>query len=722
MHKILDMKNIVIIIGFLLMFFFGCSTNKYQTNRKIQAEMLKKYPYTFRDETVSDNYFGTVVKDPYRWLENDNSDSTSDWVDRQIAYTHKYMDNIPFRDSIKDRLKDLVNYEKFGTPFMKKGKYYMFKNSGLQNQNVLYQVDENGNNIKEILNPNNFSNDGTKALSGISFNKEGDLLAYMISESGADWKTGFVLNLETGKLLEDEIKWIKFSGMSWLGDGFFYSRYPKSDDGKLSTENKNHKLYYHKLGTSQSEDKIWFEDLDNPNRNIYASTSEDEKFLILNQVESTTGNAFSFMDLTKDRISEIQIVSDFTSDVGFVDNIGDKFIVLTDRDAPNKKIVLVDSKKPNENNWKTIVPESENPIKGVSVINENLYVSYLENAYSKVKIYDLEGGFIRDFDLPGIGSISGFSSEKGNDKAFFTFSSFLFPGTIYEFDVKSFDVKKFISPNIDFNVDDYKMEQVWFSSKDGTKVPMFLTYKKSLKMNGKNPVLLYGYGGFNIPLTPSFRSSRLWLLENEGVLAVANLRGGGEFGEKWHKDGTLDQKQNVFDDFISAAEYLVDNKYTSPKYIAIEGGSNGGLLIGACMLQRPDLFGVAFPKVGVLDMLRYHKFTIGWAWATDYGKSDDEDAFNYLMKYSPVHNVKKIQYPSTLVFTADHDDRVVPAHSFKFISELQYNQVGKNPVLIRIDKKAGHGAGKPLTKVLDELADMYSFMFYNMGLDYKRNK
>ncbi len=716
------MKNVGLIMVWLLIFSFGCNTKENQNDRKIQEEMLKKYPNTFRDDTVADNYFGTVVKDPYRWLEDDNSDSTAAWVDRQIAYTNKYLQHIPFRDSVKSRLKELVNYEKFGTPFMKKGKYYMFKNSGLQNQNVLYQVDEKGNNIKEILNPNNLSTDGTKALSGISFNKEGNLLGYMISESGADWKTGFVLDLETGKLLKDEIKWIKFSGMSWFGDGFFYSRYPKSKDGKLSTENKNHKLYYHKLGTSQSEDKVWFEDLKNPNRNIYASTSDDEKFLFLNQVESTTGNAFSFVNLSKGKTSEIKVVNDFTSDINFIDNIGDKFILLTDRNAPNKKIVLVDSRKPNEKNWKTIVPESDNPIKGVSVINKNLYVSYLENAYSKVKIYDLKGKFIKDFDLPAIGSISGFSSEKGNDKAFFTFSSFLFPGTIYEFDVNTFKVKKFISPKIDFNVDDYKMEQVWFSSKDGTKVPMFLTYKKSLKMTGKNPVLLYGYGGFNIPLTPSFRSSRLWLLENGGVLAIANLRGGGEFGEKWHKNGTLDKKQNVFDDFIAAAEYLIKNKYTSPEYIAIEGGSNGGLLIGACMLQRPDLFGVAFPKVGVLDMLRYHKFTIGWAWATDYGKSDDKDAFNYLIKYSPVHNVKKVEYPATLVFTADHDDRVVPAHSFKFISELQHKQVGKKPVLIRIDKKAGHGAGKPLTKILDELADMYSFMFYNMGLSYKKNK
>lgn len=697
--------------------FTSCNSNKIGL-KKNNIEKVKEYPSTYRNENVSDDYFGTVVKDPYRWLENENSDSTRDWVNRQRRFTRTYLDKISARDSMRKRLGTLVNYEKFSAPLIKKGKYFMYKNSGLQNQSILYEVDSKGNNIKVVIDPNNFSKDGTKALSGISFNKECNYLGYMVSESGADWKTAYVLDMKTGNLLKDEIKWLKFSGMSWFKDGFFYSRYPNSKDGKLSTENTNHRLYYHKLGTSQNEDKIWFEDADNPNRNIYASTTEDEKFLILNQVESTTGNSFSFIDLSKETPREFSIINDFESDFNLIDNIGNNFLILTTRNSPNRKIILVDSEHSEEINWKTLVEEGNDPIKGAKIIGDKLFVSYLHNAYSKVKIFDLKGNYLQDFKLPGIGSVSGFNWEKGSDKGFFSFSSFLFPSTIYSFDVKTLEYSIYKSPSIDFNPDDYKTEQVWYTSNDGTRVPMFLTYKKGIKRDKSNPVLLYGYGGFDISITPSFRSSRLLLLENGGILAIANIRGGGEFGEKWHLGGVLDKKQNVFDDFISAAEYLIKEKFTSPSRIAIEGGSNGGLLVGACMLQRPDLFGVAFPKVGVLDMLRYHKFTIGWAWATDYGRSDDPKAFPYLIKYSPVHNVKKEKYPATLVITADHDDRVVPAHSFKFISELQKNQQGDAPVLIRIEKKAGHGAGKPLSKVLDELADMYSFMFYNMGIPY----
>ena len=710
--------RIYLIVLLIFMFVFtSCNSDKMNLGKN-NIEKVKEYPSTYRNENVSDDYFGTTVKDPYRWLENENSDSTIDWVNRQSSFTRSYLDNIPSRDSMRKRLSTLVDYEKFSAPFMKKGKYFMYKNSGLQNQSILYEVDSKGNNINKVIDPNGFSNDGTKALSGISFNKEGNYLGYMVSESGADWKTAYVLDMKTGKLLKDEIKWLKFSGMSWFNDGFFYSRYPNSKDSKLSTENTNHKLYYHKLGTNQNEDKIWFEDSDNPNRNIYASTTDDEKFLILNQVESTTGNSFSFINLTNETPKEFSIINDFESDFNLIDNIGNNFLILTTRNSPNKRILSIDSDNYEESNWKNLVEEGEDPIKGAKIIGDKLFVSYLHNAYSKVKIFDLEGNYLQDFKLPGIGSISGFSWEKGSDKGFFTFSSFLFPSTIYSFDVKTLEYNIYKKPNIDFNPDGYKTEQVWFTSNDGTKVPMFLTYKNSMKRDKSNPVLLYGYGGFDVSITPSFRASRLLLLENGGILAIANIRGGGEFGEKWHLGGVLDKKQNVFDDFISAAEYLIKEEFTSPSRIAIEGGSNGGLLVGACMLQRPELFGVAFPKVGVLDMLRYHKFTIGWAWATDYGRSDDPEAFPYLIKYSPVHNVKKENYPATLVVTADHDDRVVPAHSFKFIAELQKNQQGNSPVLIRIEKKAGHGAGKPLSKVLDELADMYSFMFYNMGISY----
>ena len=518
--------------------------------------------------------------------------------------------------------------------------------------------------------------------------------------------------------LEDEINWIKFSGTGWYKDGFFYSRYPNDQSGKVSSKNENHKLYYHKIGTDQKEDKVWFEDPKHPNRNIYASTSEDENYLLMSQVESTTGNTFGFIDLNDQSRKVHQIVQDFDNDFSFVDNIGTKLFVLTNRNAPNTRLISIDANDYSEKNWKEIVPETTEPIQSVQIIGDHLFASYLKNAYSLVKIFDLNGNFIKDFELPGIGSAGGFSGEKGSKDYFFSFSSYLFPPTIYKMNTEDFTYKPFKSAVVDFNPDLYVTEQKWYESKDGTKVPMFITHKKDIKFDGNNPTLLYGYGGFNISLEPSFSATRLMLLEKGGVYVVANIRGGGEFGEEWHKAGTLERKQNVFDDFIAAAEYLVENKYTKPEKLAIEGGSNGGLLIGACMLQRPDLFGVAFPRVGVLDMLRYHKFTIGWAWATDYGKSDDEEEFNYLIKYSPVHNVKPAKYPATMIMTADHDDRVVPAHSFKFGAELQRNQRGDKPVLIRIEKKAGHGAGKPISKIIDEQADFYSFLFYNMGVSY----
>lgn len=712
------MKKTFFIAIFSISALISCkvsNVNKYSGENNMSKRF--NYPAAIRTE-VSDNYFGSIINDPYRWLENENSDSTVNWVNSQVDFTQQYFSKITFREKIKNRLTTLINFEKFGTPTLDNGKTYIFKNDGLQNQSVLYELDDNGLEHRIVLDPNKFSQDGTKALSGIEFNKNGSLMAYMVAASGADWNTAYIIDPLTGIKLKDSIKWIKFSGTSWYKDGFFYSRYPESQGDKVSNENQNHKLYYHKLGTSQNEDKIWFEDNENPKRNIYASVSDDENYLILSQTESTTGNNFAFLDLTKPGTEKKVLISGFDYDFNFLDNSGSKLYILTTMNAPNKKVILVDAENPDQANWKEIIPEQNEPIESVSILDNKIFVTYLHNAYSMVKVYDMYGKYIKNIDLPVIGTVSGISGDKESKFAYFSLSSYLFPSTVYKLDLETLNFHVFKSTKIDFNPEDYITVQKWFTSKDGTKVPMFLTHKKDLKLDGNNPALLYGYGGFSISLTPSFSASRLLFLEKGGVYVVANLRGGGEFGEEWHKAGTLSQKQNVFDDFISAAEFLIAQKYTKPDLLAIEGGSNGGLLVGACITQRPDLFGVAFPRVGVLDMLRYHKFTIGWAWATDYGKSDEEEAFHYLIKYSPVHNVKPLEYPATLVMTADHDDRVVPAHSFKFISELQKNQKGDKPVLVRIEKKAGHGAGKPISKLIDESADFYSFLFYNMGINY----
>jgi prolyl oligopeptidase len=712
------MKKAFFIVIFAISALISCKVSDVNKNT-IENNMSQRinYPVTARTE-VSDNYFGSKISDPYRWLENENSDSTVNWVNTQVDFAEQYFRKIPFREKIKSRLTTLINFEKFGTPFLDNGKTYIFKNDGLQNQSVMYELDENGKEHRIVLDPNKFSADGTKALSGVEFNNKGNLMAYMVAASGADWNTAFIMDPATGIKLKDSIKWIKFSGTSWYKDGFFYSRYPESQGDKVSNENQNHKLYYHKLGSDQSEDKIWFEDNENPKRNIYANVSDDERYLILTQTESTTGNNLAFIDLTKPDQDKKVLVSGFDDDFNFLDNSGSKLYVLTTMNAPNKKIISVDAENPDQGNWKEIIPEQKEPIESVSILDNKIFITYLYNAYSMVKVYDMYGNFIKNLDLPVIGTISGISGDKESKFAYFSLSSYLFPSTVYKLDLETLNFHVFKFTKIDFDTEDYITVQKWFVSKDGTRVPMFITHKKDIKLDGNNPTLLYGYGGFSIPLTPSFSASRLLFLEKGGVYVVANLRGGGEFGEEWHKAGTLDQKQNVFDDFISGAEYLILNKYTKSDLLAIEGGSNGGLLVGACMTQRPDLFGVAFPRVGVLDMLRYHKFTIGWAWATDYGKSDDEDAFRYLIKYSPVHNVKPADYPATLVMTADHDDRVVPSHSFKFISELQRNQLGNKPVLTRIEKKAGHGAGKPISKIIDESADFYSFLFYNMGINY----
>ncbi len=681
------------------------------------------YADSLRDTTVIEDYHGTQIADPYRWLEDDNSAETVDWVKRQNKVTFDYLDGIPYRDAFKKRLEELWNYERLSTPFESGGKYFQFKNDGLQNQSVMYALDTETKKLTEVLDPNKFSEDGTSSMGGSSISENGKYLAYQISEGGSDWRSVKVLDLETGKHTSDNVNWLKFSGMSWYKDGFFYSRYPEAtDDAALSGANEFHTLYYHKLGTDQSKDKLIYEDTKNPNRNVGASTTSDERYMILSKSESTSGNAFSVQDLSNPNNPIIDIVKGFDADYGLVDSDGTILYFLTNANAPNQKVVKLDMRNPKAG-FSDCIAEQENTLRSVEKIGDRFFASYMVNASSQIKIFDKQGKFLQDMPLPGVGSIGGLNGNKAGDKIFYSFTSFTSPGTIYSLDPVSLESTIYSQPNIDFPLEEYVTEQIWYDSYDGTKVPMFLTYKKGIKKDGARPTLLYGYGGFDIPILPSFNVTRLPLLENGGVYAVANIRGGGEFGSEWHKAGTLERKQNVFDDFQAAAEYLIKEKFTSSEKLAIEGRSNGGLLVGACMTQRPDLYKVAFPHVGVLDMLRYHEFTIGWAWAGDYGRSDDPEAFKYLKKYSPLHNVKETAYPATMVTTADHDDRVVPAHSFKFISELQSKHTGSDPVLIRIETAAGHGAGKPTSKRIEEAADLLSFMYHNMdeGVKYYKN-
>ena len=705
---------------------WGCETNSNSRSltspNQIQKVDFKTIPVTYpdvkKDETV-DDYHGTAIQDPYRWLENDNSKETAEWVTNQNKVTFDYLDQIPYRETIKNRLKEVWNFERFGTPFKEGGKYYYFKNDGLQNQAVLYEQETLNGVSKVALDPNNFSADGTTSLGSLSFNKIGNLLAYQISEGGSDWRTIHVKDLKTGETLKDKVTWVKFSGISWFKDGFFYSRYPEPEDGKeLSAKNEFHQVFYHKIGTDQSDDVLTYSDRANPLQNVYATTTQDERYLILSLVQSTSGNALYFKDLNKDDTEFIPIWQSFNNDFSVAYNDENKLLVMTNYQAANNRIISIDTENPAEENWKVVIEESkDDALQGIEIIGGKIIATYIHNASSKVQFHNLEGKYESDLNLPGIGTVGEFSGKKEDSQAFFSFTSFTRPTTVYSLDMAAKKIDIFKAPEVDFKSDDYTTEQVWFKSYDGTKVPMFLTYKKGLKLDGKRPTLLYGYGGFDIPVLPSFRVSNTVLLENGGIYAVANIRGGGEFGKKWHKAGTLDNKQNVFNDFISAAEYLIAQNYTTQEKLAIQGGSNGGLLVGACMTQRPDLFQVAFPQVGVLDMLRYHTFTIGWAWATDYGRSDDPEAFKYLIKYSPLHNVKETEYPATMVTTADHDDRVVPAHSFKFISELQSNQQGDNPVVIRVETSAGHGAGVPTDKQIQTAADMSSFMLFNMKED-----
>ncbi|MEZ4787080.1 MAG: prolyl oligopeptidase family serine peptidase [Flavobacterium haoranii] len=679
-----------------------------------EIDMSVQYPITKKVDTV-DTYFGEQIQDPYRWLEDDRSAETEAWVKAENEVTFGYLNKIPFRSKIKERMEKLWNYEKISAPFVE-GKFtYFYKNDGLQNQSVLYRKNESGK--EEIfLDPNTFSKDGTTSLGGLSFTKDGSLAAYAISEGGSDWRKVIVVNTETKEIIGDTIVDVKFSGMSWYkNDGFYYSSYDKPKGSELSAKTDQHKLYYHKLGTKQTEDKVIF-GLNEKRRYVGGYVTEDENYLVISAANATNGNELYIKDLTKNG-PIVNIVNNFDSNSDVIDNIGTKFYVSTDFKAPNKRIVTFDLAKPHQENWVDFIAETENVL-SPSTGGGYIFTEYMKDAVSQIKQYDYEGKLIREIELPGIGTAGGFGGKKEETTLYYSFTNYVTPGTIYEFDPKSGASKVYNKPKVDFKSEDYESKQVFYTSKDGTKVPMIITYKKGTELNGKNPTILYGYGGFNISLTPSFSIANAVWMENGGVYAVANLRGGGEYGTKWHDAGTQMQKQNVFDDFIAAAEYLIKEKYTSSDYLAIKGGSNGGLLVGATMTQRPDLMKVAIPQVGVLDMLRYHTFTAGAGWAYDYGTSEQsKEMFDYLKAYSPVHNVKAgVQYPATLVTTGDHDDRVVPAHSFKFAAELQAKQTGPNPVLIRIDTNAGHGAGKSTEAIINEQVDIQAFALYNMGI------
>ena len=683
-------------------------------SQNMQAKIT--YPETRKDTSVVDDYFGTKVADPYRWLENDNSDETKDWVKRQNAVTFAYLEKLPLRNVLKERIEKMWNYEKFSAPFKEGGKYYFFKNSGLQNQSVLYVQDSLDAPATIILDPNTISKEGIVALGTVAFNKIGNKMAYQLAKAGSDWQTIYVKDVKTGETLKDEIKWVKFSGISWYGDGFFYSRYPEPEKGhELTAKAAGHKIYFHKIGTEQGKDKLIIEDKKNPKTNLYCTISDDERFLAVYPTVGTSGNEIYVKDL-KAKTAFKKIVTNQENDWHLIDNDGDNLLIMTNYKATRNRILSINFNNPEEKNWKEMIHEDEHDvIQSAGIVGEKLFLNMLHNASSRIKIYDLKGAFLGELNAPGgIGTIGGPSGKRHETQAFYSFSSFTHPPTIYAYDTKTFQSKVFKAPKIDFNPELYVTEQKFYKSHDGSLIPMFITMKKGTKLDGKNPTLLYGYGGFNISVVPSFSVSRIAYLDEGGIYVSANIRGGGEFGEAWHKAGTKENKENVFYDFISAAYYLIDNKYTSSEHLGIQGGSNGGLLVGACMTKRPDLFKVALPAVGVMDMLRYHQFTIGRAWSVDYGLSEDKIGFNYLYKYSPLHNIKKgTKYPATLVTTGDHDDRVVPAHSFKFAATLQAAQTGDNPTLIRIETSAGHGAGKPTSKVIQEAADIFAFLLYH---------
>ncbi|WP_406685250.1 prolyl oligopeptidase family serine peptidase [Seonamhaeicola sp. MEBiC1930] len=685
-----------------------------------------KYPKTKTVDTV-DTYFGVEVKDPYRWLEDDMSDETAEWIKTQNQTTYGYLDNIPFREELKERLSSLWNYEKVGTPF-KEGKYtYFFKNNGLQNQYVLYR--QGANNTEELfLDPNTFSEDGTTSLGSISFSKDGSILAYSISEGGSDWRKIIIMDAETKAIAEDTIVDVKFSNISWFkNEGFYYSSYDKPKGSELSSKTDQHKVYYHKLGTPQKEDKlIYGGSPKEKHRYIYATVTEDNNYLVLTPRVSTSGNKLYIKDLTVKDGPWVTVLDHTNSNTNVIDNNGNTLYLVTNLDAPNKRIVKVNVSKPTPAYWIDVIPETENVLLP-STSGKYFIAVYMVDTISKVMQFDYNGKLIREIKLPEAGNAGGFGSKKEAGNDYFNFTNYNTPLSIYKLNLETGETELHWKPSIEFNSTNYESNQVFYTSKDGTKVPMIITHKKGIELNRKNPTILYGYGGFNISLNPTFSLGMAIWMEQGGIYAVPNLRGGGEYGRKWHDAGIKTKKQNVFDDFIAAGEFLIDKKYTSSEYLALRGGSNGGLLVGAVMTQRPDLAKVALPAVGVLDMLRYHTFTAGAGWAYDYGTAEDnKEMFEYLKGYSPLHNVKSgTRYPATLVTTGEHDDRVVPAHSFKFAAELQSKQAGDNPTLIRIETDAGHGAGTPVSKTIEQYADIFGFTLFNMGykvLPYKKKE
>jgi prolyl oligopeptidase len=709
MEERMGKKILVLIILLSFAFLPAC-----QQQKGIQP--APTYPVTQKGNQVED-YFGTKVADPYRWLEDENAPEVKKWVEEENKVTFAYLENIPFREKIHERVKEVYNYPRYSSPFRAGEYYFFYKNDGLQNQSVIY-IQKGLEGMPEVfIDPNKLSPDGTLRIRLAGFSKDNRYTAYLRSEAGSDWTELRVMEVESKKELPDRIRWVKFSDAAWQGNGFYYSGYDKPEKGQeLTAENRFQKIFYHKLGEPQEKDKLIYEDKEHPLLYKWASVTEGEEYLFLSLSEGTSGNELYYRDLSTEGMKFQPLIKGFESDSSVIDNVGDKFLIFTNADAPNYKVILMDPKNPAKENWKTVIPEKPDVLRGANTAGGQLFCSYLKDANTRVYQHDLQGKLIKEIELPGLGTAYGFYGRRDDKVLFYTFTSFTFPPMIYKYDISSGKTEVFRKSEVKFNPGDYVAKQVFYHSKDNTRIPMFIVYKKGLKLNGNNPTYLYAYGGFNISMLPSFDPTLIVLLENGGVYAMPNIRGGGEYGEKWHRAGMLFNKQNVFDDFIAAAEYLIREKYTSKDKLAIAGASNGGLLVGACMTQRPDLYKVAFPAVGVMDMLRYHKFTVGWGWVVEYGSSDDEQSFKNLYSYSPLHNIKEgVSYPATLVTTADHDDRVVPAHSFKFIATLQAKNAGKNPVLIRIETRSGHGASST-TKRIDEISDKWAFMFYIMGV------
>ena len=700
-------------------------SSEYHIQRRLLPQTMSSekhftYPPSRKSDQV-DNYHSIQVADLYRWLEDPDSEETKAWVEAQNKVTFGYLQEIPAREKIKQRLTKLWDYEKYSIPFKEGDRYFYFKNDGLQNQSVLYTLKTLDAEPLVLLDPNKLSEDGTVALSGLSISEDGKLLAYGLSTSGSDWQEWKVRDVETAKDLEDHLKWIKFSGASWTHDhkGFFYSRYDEPNEKtKLEDANYYQKLFYHQLGTPQSKDILIYQRPDRKEWGFGGGVTEDGRYLLISVWLGTDPrNLVFYKDLTNPHAEVVELINEFHADYSFIDHDDSVFYFRTDLDASRGRVIAIDTKNPAPENWQEIIPQSAETLESVGIINNQFVVDYLKDARSQIKIFDLKGTFVREVELPGIGSAGGFNGKRHDTETFYIFTSFTIPGTIYRYNMVSGESELFRQPKVDFNPNDYETKQVFYHSKDGTKVPMFITHKKGIKLDGNNPTYLYAYGGFNISITPSFSVSSVIWMEMGGVYAIPNLRGGGEYGEEWHQAGMKLKKQNVFDDFIAAADWLIANGYTKSASLAIGGGSNGGLLVGACMTQRPDLFGAALPDVGVMDMLRFYKFTIGWAWTAEYGSPENAEEFKALYAYSPLHNLKPgTAYPATMITTADHDDRVVPAHSFKFAAALQAAHTGEKPVLIRIETKAGHGAGKPTAKIIEEAADKWAFLVRNLGV------